>query len=141
MKASIIGSVESGVLKYNQKTFSDLIKGFEGKRVELTISKAKKERSNQQNRYYWGCVIPILRNSLKDLGNVFTPEQVHDLLKYKFLKEDVHIKEGEFIEKVKSSTELSTSEFMDYIDEIQKWSAEFFGVVIPDPNEQIEFEL
>jgi hypothetical protein len=30
---------------------------------------------------------------------------------------------------------------MDYIAEIQKWSAEFLGVDIPDPNENLTLEL
>jgi len=141
MKASVIGIVKDGVFSGNRKALSDIIKQYEGKRVEISISKAKKERSNQQNRYYWGCLIPILRSALKDLGNIYTAEQVHDILKYKFLKSDKHIKDGEFITEIKSTTELSTSEFMDYIAEIQRWSAEFFGVIIPDPNEVLTLDL
>lgn len=141
MKASIFGTVENGVLKCNRKTFQAIVESFNGKRIEISFTKARKSRSNQQNRYYWGCLIPILKSTLKDLGNEFTPEQVHDMLKYKFLKKDVHVKDGEFITKITSSTELSTSEFMDYIADIQRWSAEFFGVEIPDPNEQLEIDL
>lgn len=141
MKASIFGTVENGVLKCNRKTFASIVQSFDGKKIEISFSKARKTRSNQQNRYYWGCVVPILKAALKDLGNVFTDEQIHDMLKFKFLKKDVHVKDGEFITKITSSTELSTSEFMNYIADIQRWSSEFFGVVIPDPNEQIEIDL
>jgi len=49
--------------------------------------------------------------------------------------------EGEFITRIKSTTELSTSEFMDFIADIQRWSAELFGVVIPDPGQQIHLEV
>ena len=32
---------------------------------------------------------------------------------------------------------MTTSQFMDYIVDIQKWSAEFLNVQIPNPNEEI----
>ena len=141
MKASVIGTVKDGVFSGNRKALSNILKQYEGKRVQITITKAKKERSNQQNRHYWGVVIPILMSALKDLGNIYTAEQMHDILKYKFLKSDKHIKDGEFITEIKSTTELSTTEFMDYIADIQQWSADFFGVEIPNPNQELTLGL
>ena len=48
---------------------------------------------------------------------------------------------GEFIEIIRSTTSLSTSEFMDFIAEIQQWTSEFLGVYIPDPNEVLELDI
>jgi hypothetical protein len=36
---------------------------------------------------------------------------------------------------------MTTSEFMDFIVNIQKWSAEFLQVDIPNPNEQTTLNL
>jgi hypothetical protein len=139
MKIQIRSNVINGKLNRNRNLLIDAIQSFEGKEISITIEKAKKQRSNQQNRYMWSVIIPIVKNCLKSAGNVFSDEQTHELLKYKFLKETILIKEdtGEFVERIKSSTELSTSQMMDYFASIREWVFDFWGVEIPEPNQEI----
>lgn len=139
MKYEITTSVENGVLKRNRNLIQDAIKSFEGKTVTITIEKAKKKRSNPQNSFYWGIVLPIMQKALKDTGHLMSNNDVHELLKLRFLKEAIMVNEetGEVIERVKSTTELTTSGFMDYLSEIQRFSNEYFGIVIPEPNDSI----
>lgn len=139
MKIQIRTNVINGKLNRNRNLLIDAIQSFEGKEITITIEKAKKQRSNCQNAYYWGIVIVILKSCLKSTGNNLSDNDVHDLLRLKFLKETISIKEetGEVIERVKSTTELTTTQFMDYIAEIQQFSAEYFDVIIPDPNSEI----
>lgn len=136
-------NVENGNLKRNRNLIKDAIASFEGKEITIKIEKAKKKRSNPQNAYMWGVVIPIVQNCLKDSGNVFSGSQTHELLKYKFLKETILVNEttGEFVERIKSSTELSTSQMMDYFAEIREWVFDFWGVQIPEPNESLTLKL
>lgn len=139
MKYEITTSVENGVLKRSRNLIQDAIKSFEGKTVTITIEKAKKKRSNPQNSFYWGIVLPIMQKALKDTGHLMSNNDVHELLKLRFLKEAIMVNEetGEVIERVKSTTELTTSGFMDYLSEIQRFSNEYFGIVIPEPNDSI----
>lgn len=139
MKIQIRTSVTNGKLTRNRNLILDAINLYEGKDLLITFEKIKKKRSNQQNAYYWGIVIVIIKSALKSTGNNLSENDVHDLLRLKFLKETIAIKEetGEVIERVKSTTELTTSQFMDYIAEIQQFAAEYFDVIIPDPNEEI----
>lgn len=140
MNYEIKSNVSGGILKRNRNLIKDAIQSFEGKDVIIKIEKARKKRSNPQNAYYHSVVIPLVQQGLKDTGNIMTRENVHDLLKLRFLKIQVNVNEstGEFIERIKSTTELSTSEMMDYIAEIQQFSAEYFGIVIPDPNTDLQ---
>lgn len=142
MKHTIQSTVKDGNLTRNRNQLKDIIKSFEGKNVVITIEKAKKKRSNPQNAFIWSCVYPIVQNCFKEHGNVFSINDIHDILKMKFLKEYVLINEdtGECIERTKSTTELSTLEFMEYIQEIQKLTEEWFGVVIPEPGKQLKIE-
>lgn len=142
MKYEIKSHVENGKLNRNKPLIQDAIKSLEGKDVIITIEKAKKKRSNQQNRFLWSTVYPIVRNCLKEAGNDFSIEQTHDLMRLKFLKEVILVDENtaECIERVKSTTELSTVDFMEYLMEIQKMCNEWFGVVIPQPGEQLTIE-
>ena len=139
MKVQITSNVINGNLKRNRSQILETIKSFEGKDVLITFEKPKKKRSNNQNSYYWGIVIVLIKSALKDTGNNLNTNDVHDLLRLKFLKETISIKEetGEVIERVRSTTELTTSQFMDYIAEIQQFAAEYFDVIIPDPNTEI----
>lgn len=104
----------------------------------IDINNADK-RSTPQNRYYFGLVIPIVRKGIKDLGTELTKEETHEFLKARFNAEGiVNIKTGEIIDVPKSTTRLSKFEFMEYIEKIQKFAAEFLSIVIPDPGEQTE---
>jgi len=139
MKFEIRTNVINGILKRNRNLILDAIKFFEGQNIVITIQKQKKTRSNNQNAYYHGVVIPIMQICLRDAGYLMTNESVHEMLKLRFLKESILVNEetGEYLERIKSTTELSTIEFMEYILEIQKFAVEYFNTEIPSPNENL----
>ena len=139
MKFEIRTNVINGNLKRNRNLLIDAINSFEGQNVTVTIQKTKKTRSNPQNRFYHGVCIPIMQQCLKDAGYLMTNESVHEMLKLRFLKESILVNEetGEYLERIKSTTELSTTDFMEYILEIQKFAIEYFNTEIPNPNEEL----
>lgn len=137
---------EDGTMKIiNRQGFNcDMKSLFSGKKVIMKIKQYRKSRSNKQNGYYHSCVIPIVLDGLIDAGfekSNLNREIVHEMLKQKFLTEDISNDNGEFISVVKSTTELTTSGMMDYIAAIQQWGAEFLGINIPDPGEQSLMEF
>lgn len=110
--------------------------------VVLTVEEYKGKRSNQANRYYWGIVVTLIRDGLKAQGIEATTESTHDLLKFRFLKDDKPIgADGEFVTLVKSTTELDTQAFGEYVEHCKRFAAEYLGVNIPDANEQAALEL
>jgi hypothetical protein len=144
MKAIYIAKVDNYKLKIiNRKVFDHHIEQLNGKDITITIELKKKKRSNKQNAYYYAVVVPIIKQCLLDAGfnGYRNTEQVCDLLKYRFLKTNETNENGEFIERIKSTSELTTSQFMDLIAEIQQWASEYFNVQIPDPNENLKLEL
>jgi hypothetical protein len=143
MNYEIISEVKNGSLTRNRNLIKDAIATFEGKQIVIKIEKLKKKRSTQQNRFYYGVIIPIVQNCLKDAGHIMTSENTHDLIKLKFLKEVLFVNEstGEVIERIKSTTELSTSQFMDLLAEINKFTFEYFGVSLPSPNDDLTLKL
>lgn len=123
------GEVKQGNLVLdNRSRFQNFVKGFEGKKVEIILRKRKKQRSDQQNRYYFGVCVKILADHFG-----YTVEEMHEALKWKFLK--VQSDPDHPIETVKSTASLSTVEFMELIAQIQIWAATEFSIVIPDPRE------
>jgi len=100
--------------------------------IVITIELRKRIRSNSQNAYYWGVVIETLFNGFKEFG--YSKDEIHEILKTKFngVKE-VNIGSETFLIP-RTTTKMSTKEFTDYIESIQKWAAEL-NIDIPSPNE------
>lgn len=140
MKHTIRSKVENGKLIRNRKQLNDVVSSFEGKEISITVEKAKKHRSNQQNRYMWGCLLPIVQQGLLEAtGELRSVESIHYGILLKMFapeREIVNTNTGEVITEAISSSEMSTVEFMSYIQDIQKWAAEFLGIDIPSPNEE-----
>jgi hypothetical protein len=86
-------------------------------------------------------MLPIVKEGLKGVGIDMSKEQTHEMLKYRFLKREFITSDGDILQIIGSTTELSTKEFNEYIESIQIWSAEYLNVNIPDPNEQTEIEI
>lgn len=140
---SFTTKVKNGKITSNRKPISDAVAAFEDKEITITIAKKSKKRSNEQNAYLWGVVYPIVKNGLKDAGyNNVSTEQVHELLKSMFIKEDlVSESTGEVMTIVGRSSELTTSQFMEYLEDIKQFAAEQLNCYIPDPNEQSELNF
>lgn len=138
-KVQIQTSVNSGRFKRNRNIVLEAINSFEGKDLLITFEKVSKKRSNLQNNFYWAVCIVIIKQALRDTGNILNENEIHDLLRLKFLKHTILIKEetGEYVERMKSTTELTTTEFMEYILLIQQFASEYFDVIIPDPEQEI----
>ena len=138
MQVKINSEVVNGRLSLNRQSLKTAILEFEGKRITITIEKAKSKRSSDQNRYYWSGVVPIVQQGLKDAGYRLSKDDTHLAMRAKFLSEPIPMEDGKYIERFKITTELSKSEFRDYIESIKEWAFDYLNVTIPPPNTQIE---
>ena len=50
-----------------------------------------------------------------------TPDRVHELMGWKFLREQKEIN-GETVETIKSTTKLDTAEMAEYQESIERWA-------------------
>lgn len=117
------------------------IRATRGK-VRVTILRWHPRRTDRQNRYYWPCFVHALWEYLHEQGSDLSEEAVHQLMRAKFLTVDVaDPATGEVIgQRVRSTTELSTVEFNDYLDRCAEWLRDMFGVRVPDANTYRERE-
>lgn len=140
MKIEALGKVnENGeLIIHNSKVFTELLLNLRNKDVEITISKRRKKRSGNQNRYYFGVLIPCIQQGLFDTqGEWLNTEEVHAFLKVHFnYKEITNTSNGEMVKLGKTTTELSTIEFEEYQDKCRIFADEFLNVIIPLPNQQ-----
>uniref|UniRef100_A0A6H1ZUY3 Uncharacterized protein n=1 Tax=viral metagenome TaxID=1070528 RepID=A0A6H1ZUY3_9ZZZZ len=120
------GQVLKGVLQVDTRFYSWL-STLEGQEVDVIVRKKRKQRSLQQNRYYHGVIIKILADHCG-----YSPEEMHEALKEKFLGTQERDKHG--LIKMKSTAVLSKDEFIQYTNEVIRWAAENLTVYIPDPH-------
>jgi len=122
----LYGLVKGGKLTLdNPQSYLVELSRLEGQRIELTIRKERHVRSLSQNKYYWGVIIEILSDNFG-----YDKEEMHEALKFKFLK-----KHGDTdLVTVSSTAKLSTIEFTEYIDGIVRWASTEYQIVIPSAD-------
>jgi hypothetical protein len=118
-----------------RKTFDELKDG-----KYLVKIDAFKKRTLNQNAYYHGVVVPMVKDGLREMGynEIKTNEQAHDVLKELFLKKMItNEKTGEQIPITGSTADLKTVEFNMFLEDVWQWASEYLNIVIPAPNEQL----
>lgn len=141
-KISIFSKVVNGNLQRNKAKILQAIKSFDGKEIEIIIKRKRKSRSNPQNAYYFGVIIPITQRAINDeWGEIWSIQKTHEFLKNMFLYEErTNHDTSEIIKIPKSTTENSTLEQEMYHTQIRNFLLEWFNVNIPLPNEHINFD-
>ena len=137
------GTIKDGSLRLNKHDYiKPILKSLEGKELVVNLSVYHTKRTTQQNRWYWGVVIPtIIRYLLEESDKEYTKEDIHDymvteLLRPRIMTRDV-LDRQVITYEVKRVSAMTTKEFSEFVINIQQHWAER-GLVIPDP-EQKEF--
>lgn len=123
------GKIQAGKLVLdNDRYFRNMICGYEDTdKVRITVEKERGTRSQNQNKYYWGKVLPEIG---KHIGE--RVEDLHDIFRSRFLRRKRVWRGGE-ITMVRSTSELTSDEFAEYLQQIIQEGAEL-GVVVPDAD-------
>ena len=109
------------------------LRKLEGKRVTISIEPYRKTRSAQQSRYYFGVVVAILGD---EFG--YRRDEMHSALAHRFLGS---VDENTGLMRIKSTKDLSTVEFEDYMSAIREWASLEYRISIPLPNEYLISEM
>lgn len=116
----------------------DCIRGLGGKQIVVKVAQYAKPRSNPQNRYYWGVVIPAITEMFVDAGNYVDHQDVHEFLKLRVgkLAQVFVTKDGEVMKGLGSTAKMTTVKFEEYLTKVRAFAAEY-GVQIAEPNEEV----
>ena len=124
MKA--FGTVKNGkLILNNERRFNDNFNIFEGEEIEIRIKVRTNNRSNEQNSLYWKWI------NIMSEETGFTKEEMHELIKYKFLKRTSINNNGVEEVKLKSTTTLTVKEFTKLMDDILYWSNNTLNINLP----------
>jgi hypothetical protein len=112
--------------------------------LTMTFFGADKQRTNDQNAYYWAVVIPmvtagfILQGNELRIGSHRDYGLVHEMMKERFIPEGDMVffdRNGtKYGIKEKTTTALDTRAFKKYLKDIKAWTFDCLAVDIPEPN-------
>jgi hypothetical protein len=120
---------------YSKKQIADL-KG----NIKIVFSEIRK-RSNQQNAYLHGILIPEFRRALYQAGwdEISDDVRAKNLMKLMFLKSTIpNSQTGEAIEFIRDTSDLTKEEMGDLYDRVIRFCAEKLSYIIPYPNEKLQ---
>ncbi|QES88831.1 hypothetical protein [Rhizosphaericola mali] len=135
-KIELTGHIaETGEVKiWGRPRYDMWLKQYAGKDIKIMTETISNKRTTPQNAYYWSVVVPLVKSAINEFGNQYSSDDTHEFLKAQFNSEQVEVGSGLYIDMPQSTSKLDTKEFMEYILKIQQFSAEVFGLVIPDPQ-------
>jgi hypothetical protein len=125
-----INPTDYKVIFENRKLFDDYTKelcGSKETRLEITVKKWIRKRTNNQNAYYWACLNVVS----KETGE--SSDVLHNTFKAMFLKKQIKIKD-KIINVVGSTTGLDSLGLVEYMDKIGSFLADF-GIILPNPDD------
>lgn len=101
----------------------------------IRFERAKKPRSNDQNRLMWLWFTCIAKSWSEATGKAFTSQQVHDTYCALFLPVDTP--RGRIAGHTKG---LTTEQMTEFLNKVQADAASEYGITLPNP-EDLYFEM
>lgn len=133
------GHVREGRVELDDKiAWSALLSRLDGKRVRVSLDSVDKQRSSQQNRWYWACLVPIAAEVLSQGRTVpLSKEQAHYVLASAFLG----CEETDLGPVPMKTSKLSTKDFSLYCEKIVAHMQTEWKIAVPMPGERMEADL
>lgn len=135
----VIAKILGGKLSLQaRKLITDYLAGQEGKTVIIEMKRYHKKRSISQNAFYWAVIVPFVQEIFAESGETLDAEEVHSFLKEHVgkLVRVIIQPDGARVRVVKSSKDLTTAEWEQYISLIAAWCGSI-GFILPSPNEHL----
>lgn len=121
---------QRGLEMFSREAMLQAIRRMQEGTYVVSIKKLREKRSDRQNRFWHGVVIPAFA---EHCGYEF--EDMKDALALELIpKEVVDVKTGEYKTVPGHTSELDVKEFNDLIERAQRLGASM-NLYIPDPNE------
>jgi hypothetical protein len=142
MKHNGVITPQGALRIYNRPLFDEEVRAMSREKdlaVTIEVKIKRNVRSDVQNAYYWGVVVAMIVERLRELGHDVDRDLTHEFLKGRFLYSELtDPNTGEVMRIPRKTSELATGEFMDYLEHVKQFAAETLDIYIPDPNEQPE---
>ena len=111
-------------------------------RYRITVTKARRMKSQPQLGYYYSCVLPHFHRAAIDAGWEFADkDELDNYLKSMFASRDLINRDtGEVLAIPGLKRNMTTTDMMAFTDAIKQYAVEFLNYRIPEPNEQLTID-
>ena len=142
----LISGEDGKVAFYDRPNWESFKHNFWGKEMDIILKNRVKDRSRQEEKYYWAVVVRCVADEM-GIGR----EEAHRLMSELFLKIEEKTESGIRYTRVMSTTELGDKRYDEYIfKECVPWAARptedgglsegsGLGLYLPLPNE-VDYE-
>lgn len=129
------GKVQGGKFE-RWSALETLFRNMEGKEIAVAVKESGKVRSNKQNRYFHGVVVPEARLGLQKHGIYLDLDQTKELLRSAGgLYQYITLPQGEPVRIPVSTTDLTAVEFNEFLEKITEWLWQDYRIYITAPNQ------
>lgn len=123
---------------YHENSFKVWLKNIKGKWVRIEL--AKHPVSDKIRAYYWGAILPTVKDAVGYWSPLST-EKIHEILKREFngfVAFNPRTKQVEKYARPAMSKESDSLRAMAYIEKIRLWLLEEYHTELPNPDEWIK---
>lgn len=100
-----------------------------GKPIRLIVTTDESKRNSEQNRRLWGYVYKTIAEQAFVNGAQFDADVWHEALARKFgVCDEITLPDGEIVTRRKSTTQMSVSEFSEYMERVTVYATQELGV-------------
>lgn len=100
-----------------------------GRPLRLIATSSDSKRNTEQNKRYWGFVLKTVADQAWVEGKQYSQDVWHEYFARKFgVCEDITLPDGEVITRRKSTTQMTVSEFAEYMNQCESYAATKLGV-------------
>jgi hypothetical protein len=97
--------------------------------LRVIVTAQGEKRNNEQNKRLWGYVYQNISEQAWVNGKTFSREVWHEHYARKFgVMEEMVLPDGEIIQRRKSTTEMTVSEFAEFMQRVEADAASELGV-------------
>lgn len=101
-----------------------------GRPLRVIVTEDEKKRTDSANRFYWGAVLTTIAEQAWVDGRQYSKDVWHEHFARLYLPHtEIVTPYGEIVSRRKSTTELSVSEFSEYLQRVQSDAASSLGVM------------
>lgn len=127
----------------DRRIFIENIKQLEDCDGVLTFEKRHRNRTNPENRYYWGVIVKCWQSLItEEWGYLWDADKMHEFLKDNFnFVEHFSEQSGMIFKETLSTATLTTVEFETFAERCRRGAFENFNSIIPLPNEDLILDL
>lgn len=96
-----------------------------------------KQRSNQQNRYWRGVVVPMYAEAMGESDEKYVAQELKKLDVVSGIMRSYCSDKDPEAYRIKSTTELTTKEWEELMAILRTFASKFYHIYIPEPNETL----